>query len=164
MIRAFLLFLGLWLGLCLAVLLGGTVGHLRQLSDWTGWALPAWTEGLDADAGFRHGAGRLEGARLSWALSGLSGFDVRLSGPDWQASGFATPEGASLRVDQLAGLVPLTWLQAGPGLLSLDGGQLRLGLDGTIDDGQLQGQARGSEPEGAVTLDWTGDGWALAAR
>ena len=160
MIRAALLLLGLWLGLCLAVLLGGSLGHLRQISDWTGWPLPAWTEGLEPSSGFLGGEGQFRGARLYWALSGLSGFRVGLSGPDWQAEGFATPQGETLVVDDLSGVVPLGWLGAGPGAMGLEGGEMTLGLDGTVRSARIEGTARGAEPSGPVLLEWS-DGWVL---
>ena len=163
MIRAALLILGLWLGLCLAVLLGGSVGHLRQVSEWTGWPLPAWTTGLEPASGFLRGEGQLQGARLDWALSGISGFRVGLSGPDWQASGFATPAGETLVVDDLAGVVPLGWLDAGTGALGLEGGSVSVGLDGTVRSARIEGTARGAEPSGPVLLEWA-EGWVLTAN
>ena len=159
MIRGFAVFLGLWLGLCVAVLFGGTLAHLRM----TGLSLPDWVAGVADDARFTEGRGTLNGAALHWRLSGWSGFDVTLTGPDWQAQGRAEPEGTALRITQIAGIVPLGYLDAGAGDLALEGGEMLVGLDGTLRDGQLEGQARGSDPAGPVTLIWE-DGWRLASR
>ncbi|WP_417625849.1 hypothetical protein [Pararhodobacter aggregans] len=160
MIRAFAVFLGLWLGLCLALMFGGTLGHLRMVSDRTGWALPAWVAGLEDDSGFVRGQGTLQGVALDWQLAGWDGFDLRLSGPDWQATARAEPEGAALRIGALAGSLPLERLGAGPGLLALEGGDLLVGLDGEVREGRIDGQTGGA----AVTLLWEGGGWRIASR
>lgn len=160
MIRAFAVFLGLWLGLCLALLFGGTLGHLRMVSERTGWALPGWVAGLDADSGFTRGHGTLDGAALDWRLAGWDGFDVSLSGPGWQARGRSEPEGAALRIGALSGTLPLERLGAGPGTLALEGGALLVGLDGEVREGRIDGQADGA----AVTLLREGGGWRVANR
>jgi len=160
MIRVLAVFLGLWLGLCLALLFGGTLGHLRMVSERIGWALPGWVAALDDDSGFTSGQGRLESASLDWRLTGWDGFDLRLTGPDWQATGRAEPEGAALRIGALRGTLPLDWLGAGPGMLALDGGDLLVGLDGEIREGRIDGQASGA----AVTLLWEGGAWRNASR
>lgn len=162
MIRGLVLFLGLWLGLCLAVLFGGSIGHLRQVSDWTGRALPDWTEGIEEGSGFTRGTARIDGARLTWAMSGWSGFDLTLSGADWRAEGFARPSGAVLEVSDLSGIVSLDWLGAGAGAMALQGGALSVGLDGTMRAAQVEGQARGGAVEGPARLTWD-NGWALTA-
>ncbi|MCB1389290.1 MAG: hypothetical protein KDK12_09175 [Rhodobacteraceae bacterium] len=164
MIRALALILGLLLGLTLALLVGGTLGHARMLAARTGWELPGWTAGLDESSGITGGRGDLNGAALRWRWDGWTGIEAALTGPDWQAQGRLRPAGTALRVDALGGVVPLDWLGAGPGLLALEAGEVILGLDGALRAARLDGQARGSEPEGAVTLTWDGSDWALASR
>ncbi|PTX00716.1 hypothetical protein [Pararhodobacter aggregans] len=160
MIRAFAVFLGLWLGLCLALVFGGTLGHLRMVSERTGWALPGWVAGLEDDSGFTQGQGDLAGAAFDWRLAGWDGFDLSLSGPDWQATARAEPEGAAVRIGALSGSLALDWLGAGPGLLALEGGDLLVGLDGQLREGRIDAQAEG----GPVTLLWEGGGWRIASR
>lgn len=157
--RVFALLLGLWLGLCAAALVGGTLGHLRL----TGLSLPGWTGGIDDSARFVEGRGTVQDAALHWRLSGWSGFDVSLTGPDWQARGWAEPEGAALRIGQIAGLVPLDLLGAGAGVLAIEAGEIVAGLDGSLRAGRLEGQARGSATDGPVVAIWNG-GWTVSSR
>ena len=163
MIRAIALILGLTLGLALALLVGGTLGHLRLILPQTGLTLPEWVAGLEDDSRVAQGRGSLNGAALHWRLTGREGFAVSLSGADWQARGQALPPGAALRIGQLSGVIPLAYLDAGPGLLALAGGEVTLAPDGTLRSGRIEGTARGSEPDGAVALVWN-DGWQLISR
>lgn len=159
MIRGFSLLLGLVLGLALAGLWGGTLGHLRQVA---GDRLPGWTAGLRADSRLVEGGGLLNGALLHWRRDG-AGLALSLDGADWQATGRARLDGAALRIGDLAGIVPLAWLGAGEGMLALDGGEVRLRLDGTPLGARIEGQVRGAGPAGPVTLVWDGT-WSLTAR
>lgn len=160
MIRALGLIVGLLLGLALAGLWGGTVGHLRLLA---GDRLPGWVAGLDPDSGLNAGRGTLNGAALHWHRDGL-GLALSLSGPDWQASGRARLDGAALGIGDLQGLVLLDWLGAGEGLLALEAGEIRLGPRGDLLSARIDGQVRGGQPEGPVTLVWEDGGWVLTAR
>lgn len=159
MIRALALILGLLLGLVLAGATGGTVAHLRMLA---GERLPGWVAGLDAGSRLVEGSGTLNGAALHWRRQGL-GLALDLRGPDWQARGRGQLEGAALRIDDLSGIVPLDWLGAGGGVLALEAGEVLLGPDGSLRAARIDGQARGGQLEGPVTLVWD-DGWALSSR
>lgn len=164
MIRAFAVFLGLWLGLCLALLFGGTLGHLRLVSERTGWALPGWVAGLDDASRFTRGHGSWEGAVLDWRLAGWDGFDASLSGPGWQARGRAEPEGTALRIGALGGTLPLERLGAGPGMLALEGGALLVGLDGEVREGRFEGRIEGQAEGPALSLLWENGGWQMVNR
>ncbi|MBN8292963.1 hypothetical protein JI664_13400 [Rhodobacter sp. NTK016B] len=160
MIRAFALVAGLLIGLLLAVLYAGTLGHARQ----AGLPLPVWTETLDAGSRLIEGRGTLAGASLSWRATGLDGVRLSLIGPDWQVQGQGMPGAGGLSVTDLSGIVPLGVLDAGEGALVIDAGALSLAFDGTLREGRIDGTARGSDPDGAVTLVWQDGGWVLSAR
>lgn len=163
MIRALVLILGLSLGLVLAALVGGTAAHLRLVEGWTGGALPGWMARLDADSRLTQGRGTWGEAVFSWRLIGLDGLAVSLTGPDWQAQGQALPGRDGLAIGQLSGVLPLAFLEAGPGMLALEGGMIALSPEGRLRAGQIDGIARGSDPEGSVRLTWD-EGWKLAVR
>ena len=150
MIRALAVVLGLALGLTAAVAVGGRVGHLRALG-----LAPAWTDSLDPDAGLPEGRGTVNGAALSWQWRGLRGWAVTLRGPDWQAQAQGWPRIEGVDLTDLRGVVPLAQLDAGAGVLALEGGALTLGWTGALRAGQVQGQAR----SGPLALRWTGTAW-----
>lgn len=160
MIRALALVLGLLIGLSLAALYAGTLGHLRQAN----LPLPGWTDTLDAGSRVIEGRGTLNGAALTWRATGLDGLRLSLSGPDWQVQGQGMPGPGGLAISDLSGVLPLGVLGAGEGALVIEAGLLDVAFDGTLREGRIDGTARGSDPEGAVTLVLENGGWILSAR
>ncbi|MCL4676376.1 MAG: hypothetical protein KJZ59_10240 [Pararhodobacter sp.] len=168
MIRALVLILGLLLGLCGAAVLGGRMAHLRLATA----ALPAWTEGLDGDAGVLAGQGRIGGAALGWELVGVDRqgprWRILLSGPDWQARGAMRVAGTGLRVEGLDGVIPASVLVPGAaGMLALNGGLVRIALPaGTLTEAELNATARGlvlegGRSDGSVLLRYAEGVWAV---
>lgn len=169
MIRGLVLILGLLLGLGAAIALGGRLSHLRLLVPGS---LPSWSAGLIDNAGFGSGQGRILGADLRWRFTG---FDVRgphwsagLNGPDWQVQGVAHVVGASLRIEDVQGVLPGAMLQdGGTGAVAVETGALLVAMpSGALTEGQLAGQARGLEiagtpHDGPVQLRFDGNEWSV---
>lgn len=169
MIRALVLILGLVLGLCVALLVGGRLAHLRSFAPDT---VPVWAAEIDGSAALVAGHGRLLGADLRWQLAGIGlrgpHWAVTLSGADWQAQGNALLSGTGLQIEALSGLIPGSLLEPGAsGLLVIEGGALNLMMPGGwLFGGTAQGQSRGltldgTALDGPVTLRVDYGDWSL---
>ncbi|MCB1406187.1 MAG: hypothetical protein KDK01_07965 [Rhodobacteraceae bacterium] len=163
MIRALVLTLGLVLGLCAALAVGGRMAHLRMVTD----GLPGWSEGIDDRAGVLAGQGRVAGAVLRWRQAGI-GWQVTLSGADWQARGMARIMGWEIRIEGFDGVIPASLLVPGAaGMLALADGMLRIALPaGILTDAELHATARGLEltgapPDGPLILRFSDGDWGV---